>query len=199
MNLHRGLGWTDLKGPLAAARACGDCQLCCTLLPTRELDKGANTRCKHQRFGKGCTIYDRRPAPCVLWSCRWLTNDDAHDLRRPDRSGYVIDIMPDYVTIQDNVTGAEQRVEVVQVWCDPKRRTAYRDAALLAWLERKWGESRALGLVRFSESEAIVLVPPAANASGEWREVKSPCREPQHTAGDIARAVGLVACETSST
>jgi hypothetical protein len=42
-------------------RRCGDCQLCCKLLPTREVNKPANTRCQHQRAHKGCAIYEVWP------------------------------------------------------------------------------------------------------------------------------------------
>lgn len=56
------------------ARRCGGCTLCCKILPVRELAKPANTRCQHQRTGKGCAVYARlaqvSPA-CVFWSCRW--------------------------------------------------------------------------------------------------------------------------------
>src|SRR5688572_10605312 len=108
-------------------RQCGSCQACCTLLPTREVPTLAGERCRHQRFGKGCAIYDRRPLPCQLWSCRWLVEDDTADLSRPDRSGYVIDMMPDFITLQDHVTGVDQRMEVVQVWVDPRRPGSHRD------------------------------------------------------------------------
>ena len=44
------------------ARKCGDCQLCCKLVPVADnlvgLHKPANTRCPYQRHHKGCTIYD---------------------------------------------------------------------------------------------------------------------------------------------
>ena len=52
------------EGP--ANRTCGNRQLCCRLLPVRELAKGANVRCQHQKFGVGCAVYHRRrPFPAV--------------------------------------------------------------------------------------------------------------------------------------
>jgi hypothetical protein len=89
-----------------------------------------------------------------LWSCRWLVNDDTADMRRPDRAGYVIDMMPDFITIQDNETGALTKVEVVQIWVDPRRPDAHRDPALRAYLERRAAEGKA-ALVRFDSKEAI--------------------------------------------
>src|SRR2546423_255596 len=108
-------------------RACGDCQLCCRLLPVKGiLNKPAGARCKHQKFGKGCMVYHRpgMPPECAIWNCRWLVNDDTADLPRPDRAHYVIDLIPDYVTLVNDETGEKQNVEVVQVWIDPKHPAA---------------------------------------------------------------------------
>src|SRR5580765_5282061 len=100
-------------------RACGDCQLCCKLLPMPELDKPANTRCQHQKFKTGCAIYTRRPRGCMYWSCRWLLGVDTADVPRPDRAHYVIDPTPDFIRMIDNTTGELQaNIEVVQVWID---------------------------------------------------------------------------------
>jgi hypothetical protein len=98
-------------------RQCGECTLCCKLLPVRELGKGANTTCEHAKFKKGCAVYHTTiPHSCRLWNCRWLVEDDTADQSRPDRAGYVIDIMPDFITATDNETGERFRVEVVQIW-----------------------------------------------------------------------------------
>jgi hypothetical protein len=77
-------------------RQCGDCQLCCKLLPIQELNKAAGDRCQHQRHGIGCNIYPNRPNCCQLWNCRWLAGDNTG--ARPDHAHYVVDIMPDYIT-----------------------------------------------------------------------------------------------------
>lgn len=76
-------------------RQCGDCQLCCKLLPVQSLGKEAGQRCKHQRHSKGCAVYaqlERVSPECRLWNCRWLVENDTADLRlRPqplrDRPG----------------------------------------------------------------------------------------------------------------
>ena len=123
----------------APDRQCGDCQLCCKLLPVKTLAKGAGVRCGHQRAHKGCAVYRRpgMPAECALWVCRWLINDDAAVLRRPDRAHYVIDVVPDFVTLQEDETGKVQHIQVVQVWVDPGFPDAHRDPALRAWLNRR--------------------------------------------------------------
>lgn len=102
------------------SRACGDCQLCCRLLPVRELGKGSDERCVHQKFKKGCGVYGSpaMPPSCSLWNCRWLVEDDTADLARPDRSRYVIDIMPDFIVAKENDTGVETRIDIVQIWVD---------------------------------------------------------------------------------
>lgn len=178
-------------------RACGDCQLCCKLLPLRSrdddatmramvgagmpaptwgadmvpaFDKPANTRCQHQRHGKGCAIYARRPLSCRLWSCRWLNGDDTADQRRPDHAHLVIDCMPDYVTVRDNRTGELQRSEVVQVWVDPAYPDAHRDPTFRAYALRL-AERWAMALIRNGSNDAFLLVPPTIASDGQWHEV----------------------------
>lgn len=166
------INFDDNERPITNGRHCGGCTLCCKLLPVRELDKGANTKCDHQKFGKGCSIYrsPRLPWSCKLWSCRWLTDTAAADLHRPDRTHYVIDIMPDYVRAVDHATGREQRIEVIVVWCDPKYPDAHRDPALRRYLET-FDEGRgAMALIRYNSIDAITLLPPSFTDAGVWIE-----------------------------
>lgn len=170
-------------------RACGDCTACCRIVPVRELGKGHNTRCAHQRFGKGCTIYAQRPLPCRLWSCLWLLEGDAADLRRPDRAGYVIDIVPDSIVMDPHDGTPPREMQVVQIWADPKRPGAHHDDALLAWLERRWTDSQILGLVRFDTRRAVVLMPPALTKGG-WVEIGSNLHGHEHSAKEIVETLG---------
>ena len=172
-------------------RQCGDCQLCCKLLPVRSLGKKASERCAHQRTHKGCTIYAKlwSVAPeCKLWNCRWLGNDDTDELRRPDRSHYVIDIMPDYVTARDQ-DGSPTQLEVVQIWCDPDYPDAHRDPAVRAWLVRK----NKVGLIRYGDKEAITIIPPAMMDTGQWFEKRSGLSQDKaHTVQQIVAALGAL-------
>lgn len=164
-------------------RSCSGCTLCCRLLPVVELEKAAGARCQHQRTGKGCGIYDHAPSACRLWNCRWLLNDDTAELRRPDRSGYVIDIMPDYVTQTFTDGRPPHFVEVVQVWVDPKRREAWHDPALLAYLERRAVEGKA-AIIRFSNREGLVVFAPSISFDNQWHVVQSELIEREHSAAE---------------
>ena len=159
----------------ATSRRCGSCQLCCRLLPVLALSKGANTRCAYQRTGKGCTVYRTRqmPAECHVWSCRWLVDPATASLHRPDRSHYVIDVMPDMIGIDEN--GVTRDCMVVQVWVDPNFPNAHRDPALRRYLEALAETDRMPALVRCG-SVGLVLIAPSLNTSGEWQEIRSQVR-----------------------
>lgn len=178
-------------------RRCGDCQLCCRLLPVRPLQKGANEACKYQRFHKGCTVYrtPAMPPECSLWNCRWLQNDDTADLGRPDRTHYVIDAMPDFVTAIDNETGATHQVEVVQIWVDPSHPNAHRDPALRAYMWRRARDGVA-ALVRFNSKDAITIFAPV-DPDEKWIEHDGQAEEESHSARDIANALGISAFDSA--
>lgn len=173
-------------------RQCGDCQLCCKLLPVKSLDKEAGHKCKHQRHHKGCAVYARLATvspECRLWNCRWLTEDDTADLRRPDRSHYVIDLVPDFVTLRDEETGEANHIQVVQIWVDPDYPDAHRDPALRAYLERR-AKDNIIGLVRWDNERAIALFPPELSADRQWHEQGSKFRTASHTVEEKVAALG---------
>ena len=173
-------------------RQCGDCQLCCKLLPVRSLGKDAGQRCQHQSHARGCKVYKQlgRVSPeCKLWNCRWLVEDDTEGLSRPDRSHYVLDLMPDYVTVRDDDTGEARHIQVVQIWVDPKHPDAHRDPALRAYLERRAEEGIA-GLVRWDNTAAVAIFAPALNADGQWHEVGSNFRTKDHSVEEKIAALG---------
>jgi hypothetical protein len=168
-------------------RKCGECSLCCKLLPVREFKKPANKPCVFQRAGKGCTIHNGKtyPRSCALWSCAWLVDAKAADLDRPDRSRYVVDPLADYVEVDRNDGSPLQRVSVVQVWCDPKNRNAHRDPALRAYLAERAERLRQAAVIRYSATDAIVLVPPAMSSTGDWYEHTRSQSSGEHTTADI--------------
>lgn len=204
-------------------RRCGDCDLCCKLVPVSKrdyppervsalvgemiaqdlarpdeftgmianFDKPAGQRCQHQRHGKGCTIYKRRPFACRYWSCRWLTGDDTADLSRPDRSRVVIDLMPDFVTLVDNQTGTRSNIEVVQIWCDPKHPDAWRDPTVRRYIERRAAEGKA-AIIRFDDKRAITVFAGPMSQDGQWREVHNGELRPARSEHELIE--GLVSC-----
>ncbi len=134
-----------------------------------DFDKPAGTPCQHQSHAHGCNIYSRRPFGCRFWNCRWLVNDDTAELRRPDRSRYVVDIMPDFVTMAPNDGSPPTNIAVVQVWVDPKDRDAWwRDDALRAFLDRRGQEGMA-ALIRWSAHDGMTVFPPSMTSDGSWR------------------------------
>jgi hypothetical protein len=173
-------------------RRCGDCQLCCKLVPVANLGKPAGQRCKYQRVGKGCTVHARLATisnACLMWNCRWLVQNDTADLRRPDRSHYVLDVMPDYITIRNNETGTAEYVEVVQIWVDPNYPEAHRDPALRAYIERRSHEGVAV-LIRWDNTKGMVIFAPAMSGDREWHEVTQALSSEQHSMADVAKALG---------
>jgi hypothetical protein len=152
-------------------RICGACTLCCKLLPVRELQKPANTRCEHQSAARGCRIYHRRgfPASCAVWSCRWLNGHDTADMLRPDRAGYVLDVVPDAVQATNNETGEKYMVTVVQVWVAPGAEPLH-DPRLLRYAERQAEDGVAL-LLRYGSNSAVAVFPPKLATDGGWHIV----------------------------
>lgn len=174
-------------------RECGDCQLCCRVMPVREIGKKAGVRCQHQKFGKGCKLHGTRnmPSACVLWNCRWLVETIPSELSRPDRAHYVIDMMPDYITLEQD--GRTANMQVVQIWVDPKYPDAHRDPALRRWLAKLGEEEWTAALIRYNERDSITIFPPAISDDGQWHEVgkeKVKRVEREHSLADIATALG---------
>jgi len=155
-------------------RQCGSCQLCCVLLPVRDnlvnVLKDAGEKCRHQSYAKGCKVYHKPgfPLACGVWSCLWLTDPDTHEMHRPDRTGYVLDALPDIVTFENGDTGEKVEITVLQVWVDPNRPEAWRDPALLRYGERL-GERGVAMLLRYSGTRAVLAVAPIMNGTSEWK------------------------------
>lgn len=152
-------------------RTCGNCSLCCTLLPVTSMQKVAGERCSKARH-TGCSIYEDRPMECRLWSCRWLTGNDTADMSRPDRSRYVIDPMPDYITLQPNDGRPAVKIPVVQIWVDPNHADAWHDPKLKDFLERRGMEGKA-AVVRFNSKQALCIIPPSMSSDNEWHVEQS--------------------------
>jgi hypothetical protein len=174
-------------------RRCGQCTLCCRLTPVPEIRKPGGTRCTHQRMGKGCAIYAKRPMACRMWSCRWLVEEDTADQRRPDLSHCVIDISPDFVTMRDDTTGAATNIPVVQIWVDPRHPGAWEATEIMDFIERRGREGFG-AIIRYNEVDAVVVFPPAVSqkhfGQAAWFRRSGPgMRETSHDQHQIAAAL----------
>lgn len=152
-----------------SVRSCGTCQLCCYLMPVADnyktpfavpLTKPALKKCQYQRHRKGCTIYDKRPISCRDWSCAWLTGDLPRNLSRPDRSGYVVDPVPDTITFKPDNEPESIDIPVIQVWIDPKRINPLGDLKLPEefglWIRQLADEGKGV-LIRTGSREGYVM------------------------------------------
>ena len=181
-------------GRETTARTCSGCTACCKLVPVRSLGKGAGVRCVHQRTGKGCAVYQtaKMPAECGLWTCRWLVNDDTADLGRPDRTHYVIDVMPDFVIAQESPEAEKIKIAAVQVWVDPKHPDAHRDPALRRYLSRR-AEEGVVAIIRYNARDGFTLVAPPLSGDGQWHEIASGV-EQQHSIEQIFNMDAVYVC-----
>lgn len=151
-------------------RKCGDCQLCCKLVPVKEIGKLADTRCHHQKVGHGCDVYRKPgfPFSCLSWNCAWIVGrPETRDMRRPDRAHYVLDTTMSYVRQTDNVTGEVTEWPALQVWCDRDYPDAWRDPALLNFIEAK----AMPAIIRYDSRAGLTVVPPSLTDNGQWLEV----------------------------
>jgi hypothetical protein len=154
-------------------------------VPTPDIDLPANTHCQHE-CRKGCAIYTRRPVSCQMWSCKWLLGEDVG--LRPDRSGYVVDMMPDFVTSVDDDDGRQKRWPVMQVWVDPARPDAHKAPALRRWIEQQGQELRMMTIVRFGNDGGMLICPPSMSDSHTWVEKTSNMRQGKpNSAGEVVR------------
>lgn len=106
----------------SSQRSCGGCTLCCKLLGIGELDKAAGEWCPHCAVGSGCTIYERRPAPCRTFLCGYLVWPVAGEHWFPARSKMII------MSVFEG--------KRLAIYVDPGRPNAWREAPYYADLKR---------------------------------------------------------------
>jgi hypothetical protein len=64
--------------------------MCCKVMGVVELEKEPGVWCQHCQIGKGCGVYETRPATCREYECIWLQHADLPDELRPDRCKVVL-------------------------------------------------------------------------------------------------------------
>jgi hypothetical protein len=75
-------------------RECGDCTKCCEGWNVFNIDGKSvkpGSPCKFVEIGKGCSIYDVRPAyPCKSYNCEWKLDSKIPEEFKPSVSGVII-------------------------------------------------------------------------------------------------------------
>jgi hypothetical protein len=117
------------------------------VLGITELKKPWGTWCPHCSPGKGCNIYDARPAECRSFMCGWLVDSKFGPEWKPDKSKMLI-------TPARDGNGIEVR-------CDPGfpnawRRSPYHET-ILQWAEAAHPHD---GTVIISVGAKMTLVAP---------------------------------------
>ena len=92
-------------------------------------------------------------------------------MRRPDRCHYVIDMVPDFVRIDQNDGSEPVPMQVVQIWIDPDYPDAHHDPDLRAYLARLGERDGIIALIRLNATDAFTLWPPALTPDGEFHEL----------------------------
>jgi len=166
-------------------RPCGDCTLCCRVLPVAELEKPAGIWCQHAMGGKGCAIYADRPFSCSAWSCLWAATKEWPEELQPRRSHVIFDMMTDSVALRNNVTGESQERSVIQLWVDPRFPNAYRAPIVRRAIEEIARMFGMATLVRIGSWEAFLVLAPGLSPNGDWFETRSNISVPENSAWPV--------------
>lgn len=153
------------------AGKCEDCTFCCKMPAIKEFNKPRNVWCQFCAKGKGCTIYDSRPASCIEFECVWLQSQASSQAMsascRPDKSHVML------------VVGLDNKTVVAH--CDPAYPLAWREGpvheALKALLKYKHNvvvniKNRFFQLMPDGEQRDIVMSEPDANGNQWFRGYK---------------------------
>jgi len=76
---------------------CGECTLCCELLPVKWLDKPVNTVCKY--CDNGCTIHEGKDKECKEYNCMYAQVKGVPVELRPDNSKVIFEKHPGKLVI----------------------------------------------------------------------------------------------------
>lgn len=147
---------SDTAVELVPGRSCQDCTLCCKLLRIDELAKPRHEWCAHCAIGKGCNIYEERPAPCRAFYCGWLINDWLGAHWQPARSRMMI-----------TAEGARLVIHV-----DPGRLDAWRKEPFYSEI-KKWAAAAARRrgqVILWQGKEPIAILPDREKRLGPIRD-----------------------------
>ena len=68
---------------------CGECTLCCELLPVEWLNKPVNTVCQH--CDNGCMIHETKDQECKEFNCMYAQENNVPEKLRPDNSKMIFE------------------------------------------------------------------------------------------------------------
>lgn len=86
---------------------CGDCTLCCRLLPVQWMDSPAGELCSECEEGIGCRIFEEVDERCKKFSCMYNQVENARIELRPDNCGVIFEKLNDkliFGTVEDEMT-----------------------------------------------------------------------------------------------
>ena len=72
-------------------KECGDCTLCCMVLPIHQVQSPPSVMCQHCTIESKCNIYDTRPEACKNFNCEWILDETMSDDLRPDKTGVIFE------------------------------------------------------------------------------------------------------------
>ncbi|MBX7200181.1 MAG: hypothetical protein K1X51_12505 [Rhodospirillaceae bacterium] len=124
-------------------RSCDACTLCCKVIGVPELAKPQGHDCRHCDTGRGCRIYDRRPAVCADFYCSYLLSPALGDEWKPLTSHLVLGYMAD--------------ADVILIYTDPGHPGMWRRAPYLARI-KKWAAATDKGYVLIWEKDRALAL-----------------------------------------
>ena len=71
-------------------RTCGSCTLCCKVIAVTAFGKLPGVWCQHCVRGKGCGIYETRPADCRTFFCEWMLEKGLGPEWKPERAKFAL-------------------------------------------------------------------------------------------------------------
>ena len=71
-------------------KACGSCTLCCKVIAVEDFNKPPGVWCVHCVRGKGCGIYETRPAECRTFFCEWMVEKGLGLEWKPERAKFAL-------------------------------------------------------------------------------------------------------------
>lgn len=117
---------------IVPGRSCEACTLCCKVIGIPALAKPQGHDCPHCDIGRGCTIYQRRPAVCADFYCSFLLSPALGEEWKPTTSHFVLGYMAD--------------ADVVLIYADPDHPAAWRQEPYISRI-RKWAATTDTGYV----------------------------------------------------